>query len=220
MFINAPQNLQELVRQCQQMQYKSLGQLANELALKPPSSLNNAKGWIGQLIENYLGASAASRALPDFPHLGIELKTIPVNQKHRPLESTYVCTVQTNATTQNWRESWVYQKLRQVLWVPIQGEKSVPIQDRIVLKPILWQMDHAYEQILKCDWEELMEMMQLGIAKNLTARFGTYLHIRPKAANSKVLIEYTDINGIKTKIVPKGFYLRQAFTENILLDRI
>ena len=30
---------------------------------------------------------------PDFQHIGVELKTLPVDQNFRPKESTYVCTV-------------------------------------------------------------------------------------------------------------------------------
>ena len=61
-----------------------------------------------------------------------------------------------------------------------------------------------------------MEMLALGYGQNLSAKFGTYLHIRPKAANSKVLIDYITQDGISTKIVPKGFYLRPSFTQQIL----
>ena len=211
-----PQNLQELQQRYQQMAGKRIGYLAEELGVAVPSDLMHAKGWVGQLIEAYLGASSGSKALQDFPNLGVELKTIPINAAGKPLESTYVCTVQSNASMLSWHESWVYKKLKQVLWVPCIASADLAIADRIVTTPILWQMDANMEAILRTDWEELMDMLQLGYAKDLTAKYGTYLHIRPKAANSKVLIDYVDAEGSHTKIVPKGFYLRSSFTREVL----
>lgn len=181
-----------------------------------PPNLLHAKGWVGQLIETYLGATASSKATPDFPELDIELKTIPVNTQGTPLESTYVCTVQTNNSALSWRDSWVYNKLKHVLWVPIVSTPDLAITERIITKPFFWQMNEDLEDILRTDWEELMDMLQLGYGKELSAKFGTYLHIRPKAANSRVLINYTDSEGNATKIVPKGFYLRASFTTMIL----
>ncbi len=216
MQINIPENLQDLMLRCQQMANQSVGSLAADLNLPVPAELNHAKGWLGQLIEIYLGASAQNQAMQDFPELGIELKTIPITQSFKPLESTYVCTVQTNEAALHWHDSWVYRKLKQVLWVPIISAPNSRIQDRIICTPILWQMTAELEQILRTDWEELMEMLQLGYAKNLSAKFGTYLHIRPKAANSKVLIDYVNHDGSATRIVPKGFYLRPSFTQLIL----
>lgn len=216
MQITAPKNLEELQQRCQQIVGQPISYVAKQLDAIIPNDLLHAKGWVGQLLEAYLGATANSKALPDFPQLGIELKTIPINKNNKPLESTYVCTVQTNNTALQWRDSWVYHKLKSVLWVPIISTPNLAIMDRIITTPIFWQMDAEIEEILRCDWEELMDMLQLGYAKNLSAKFGTYLHIRPKAASSSVLIDYVDADGSATKIVPKGFYLRPDFTADII----
>ena len=216
MQITPPKDLQELQLRCQQLAGQSLGCLAKELDLNTPADLLHAKGWVGQLLEAYLGANSSSKALPDFADLGIELKTIPINHQGKPLESTYVCTVQTNNSALTWQDSWVYNKLKHVLWVPIISSADLAITDRMITTPFFWQMDQQIEDTLRTDWEELMEMLQLGHAKNLSAKFGTYLHIRPKAANNSVLVDYTDADGHATKIVPKGFYLRADFTRMIL----
>ncbi len=212
-----PQTIQELQSRCEQLASHTLGQLAHELQIVVPENLLRAKGWMGQLIELYLGATSSSKAEPDFPHLSVELKTIPVTQNLQPLESTYVCTVQTNVATLSWRNSWVYQKLKTVLWVPVIAEDHIPLAERKICQPILWHMDPDTEETLRTDWEELMEMLQFGDGKKLTAKYGTFLHVRPKAANSKVLIDYIDADGQQTRIVPRGFYLRPVFTRQILL---
>jgi DNA mismatch repair protein MutH len=216
MQITAPKDLSELQQRCQALAGLSIYQIAEKLGLKIPENLLHAKGWVGQLIEVYLGASASSKAMPDFPGLNIELKTIPIDSKNKPLESTYVCTVQANNSALAWRDSWVYNKLKHVLWVPILSTADLAITNRIITKPFFWQMDQEIEDILRTDWEELMDMLVLGYGKDLSAKYGTYLHIRPKAASSQVLIDYTDADGTATKIVPKGFYLRSSFTRLIL----
>lgn len=216
MLINAPQNLQDLQQRCQHITGKTIGYLAKELNLTSPNNLLYAKGWVGQLLEAYLGADSSNKARPDFSSLNIELKTIPINRLGKPLESTYVCTVQSNEAALCWRDSWVYKKLKHVLWVPIISEDKLAIAERTITTPILWQMEPDIEAVLQTDWEELMEMLQLGYAKNLTAKYGTYLHIRPKAANSKILSNYIDAEGNFEQIVPKGFYLRTKLTHNIL----
>ena len=53
----------------------TLGELAAKLDLAVPASLQAAKGWVGQLIEQSLGATATSLPEPDFQHIGVELKT-------------------------------------------------------------------------------------------------------------------------------------------------
>ncbi len=96
---------------------------------------------------------------------------------------------------------------------------KLAIEQRVIKAPFLWDMDNTIEKILRIDWEELMELLQLGHGKNLTAKFGTFLHIRPKAANSKILQDYINADGSKTKIIPRGFYLRTQFTADILENR-
>ena len=60
------------------------------LNMPVPPDLRRDKGWVGQLIEVALGAKAGSKAEQDFAHLGIELKTIPINAQGDPLETTFV----------------------------------------------------------------------------------------------------------------------------------
>lgn len=58
-----------------------------------PSGLHR-KGKTGELVERALGAHGGSTATWDFPDLGVELKTIPVDARTAmPRESTFVCTV-------------------------------------------------------------------------------------------------------------------------------
>lgn len=212
-----PQSEAELQDRARRIAGLSLAQFAQIYAESPPVDLKNAKGWMGQLLEKHLGATAASLAEPDFQSIGVELKTIPINRDGLPRESTYVCTVplQDNSGLQ-WENSWVRRKLSRVLWVPIEADPTIPLSQRRIGSAMLWSPTSQQAQILQHDWEELMELVCLGRLGELSARLGRYLQIRPKAANAGALCTATNEDGEPTLTLPRGFYLRASFTSEIL----
>lgn len=209
--------LNELQTRAQQLAGRTLGEVAAMQNWPLPKNLLNAKGWIGQLIENFLGAEAGSLPMPDFPHLGIELKTIPVDRQGKPQESTYVCVVPLTAQpNQTWERSLVWQKLRKVLWVPILTLPGLALPQRQIGTPIFWEPAPEVIAILRTDWEELMTLIHLGRVEEITAKHGTYLQIRPKGADKKALTKSIDAVGGFSETLPRGFYLRAQFTQKII----
>lgn len=190
--------------------------LASELHTEAPADLLGNKGWAGQLLEAWLGASAASLPEPDFPDLGIELKTLPVDASGQPLESTYVCTVPLTDHSGRWEESPVHRKLARVLWIPLLSVRGQDPGARRIGHALLWQPTPEQMAVLRADWEELMEQIGTGELERISARQGQYLQIRPKAANARALTLGYDSNGDVMQTLPRGFYLRPAFTAAIL----
>ncbi len=128
-----------------------------------PKDLKRDKGWIGVLLEIWLGASAGSKPEQDFAALGVELKTIPVDSLGRPLETTFVCVAPLTGNSGVTREtSHVRHKLKRVLWVPVEGDRSIPLAERRVGSPLLWSPSEEEDRQLRLDWEELMDMIVLG----------------------------------------------------------
>jgi DNA mismatch repair protein MutH len=196
---------------------RTLAELAGELRWPVPPEPKRAKGWAGELVERALGASAGPRPLPDFPELGIELKTIPLNRLGRPQESTFVCLVSlTDNLAETWETSLVHRKLSRVLWVPIDSEPGAPIGDRRIGKPRLWTPSPEQEKVLQADYEEIMDMICLGELDLLSSRLGTYLQVRPKAMDGRDKTRASAADGSLAWTLPRGFYLRAAFTEQIL----
>lgn len=214
--ITCPTTIEELLFRCQNIAGKTISDLALEVGVNTPKDLKIVKGWLGELLEICLGANAKNLPVPDFQNLGIELKTIPLSKNLTPAESTYVCTAPLDGIENDWESSRVRKKLKHVLWVPIESDKSIPFLNRRIATPFLWELTKEQEAILQRDWEELTSMLITGQVETLGANFGTYLQIRPKAANSKILVNTIDENGFPIKIVPKGFYLRSCFTKEIL----
>lgn len=212
-----PKTIEALLESTQKIAGLSIQQLAQSTSVKAPENLLHDKGWIGQLLEYHLGASAASRPEPDFTYLGIELKTIPVNHKGKPQESTFVCVIPLlDIHKEAWETSHVKRKLQHVLWVPIESDKTIPLGERRIGNAILWQPSVLQESALKKDWEELTEQICLGRFEKISSRQGKYLQIRPKGANSRSLTSAYGPLGEKILTLPRGFYLRTVFTAEIL----
>ena len=212
-----PADLADLEARAAALAGCSLGQLAAAFGAEVPADLRRAKGWIGQLVEAALGAVGGSRPGPDFEALGVELKTIPVGRDGAPRESTFVCAAPIEGAIEpNWERSHARRKLAHVLWVPVIGERTVPIGLRVVGTPRLWAPDTEEEAVLAADWRELSERIANGELHRIHARLGVALQLRPKAANASDYAWMLDEEGTWVRAVPYGFYLRARFTRQIL----
>lgn len=212
-----PASIPILLNNAEQLAGLSLGELADMQSIATPPNLRRDKGWIGQLLELALGASAGSKPEQDFPELGIELKTIPVDSQGKPLETTFVSVAPlTGISGLRWQDSNVRNKLSCVLWIPIIGERSLAPGNRMIGQPLLWQPSTEQEQLLRQDWEEIMELISLGQVQNISARHGQVLQLRPKAANSRALTEAIGEQGQSIMTLPRGFYLKTPFTAALL----
>ena len=217
MSVSPPTSEKELLNRARKLAGLTLNELAANFNQPLPKDTRHAKGWMGQLLETSLGATASSRAEPDFQLINVELKTLPLTPSGKPKESTYVCTVPlTNSHEQEWSTSWLKRKLQRVLWLPLEADKRIPLAERHIGNAILWSPGDAEAIQLQQDWEELMELVCLGRLEQITSHMGRYLQIRPKGANAKSLTTTLDEEGNTIQTLPRGFYLRPEFTQQII----
>ncbi|WP_437746471.1 DNA mismatch repair endonuclease MutH [Sorangium sp. So ce302] len=197
----------------------TLADLARALGCAVPRGGVRTKGAAGALVERALGATAGSTSRPDFPHLGIELKTIPVEVTGAPQESTFVCSISlSDADRAEWETSRARAKLACVLWVPIIAAPGRPSEERRLGAPRLWQPTDAQERVLRADFEDLMGLIGIGAVEALTAHAGRWLQVRPKAASGRSRTLAFGRDGEMIAALPRGFYLRPSFTGAILSD--
>lgn len=208
-----PRSEEELYARAEALAGRTLPEIAHELHVGVPTDPRRSKGWAGRLLEIALGATASSRAEPDFPHLGVEMKSVPVDARGRPVESTYVCTAPLDpGALGTWETSWVKHKLARVLWVPL----APAGEQRVVGSPVLWSPAAEDDARLRADWEEIAAKIALGELWALDGRVGEVLQVRPKAADASELAWAMDDDGDWVRDTPRGFYLRPAFTGAIL----
>lgn len=217
--VEAPRDETELLERAKHLAGHTLAELlgwtgANMVAAP---NLLHAKGTFGRCVEQCLGVQESNAAGPDFPQLGVEIKTIPIDAKLTPVESTYVCRVPlAHIASLEWVNSPVRKKLMRVLWVPVEADSAVPPLERRVGRGFLWSPTKELESVLESDWQELAGRLGQGDFDGLSAHAGTFLQVRPKAASSRVRSRALGTDGQWQEVLPLGFYLRRSFTSSIL----
>ena len=203
-----PDSIDTLVERAERVAGRTLGWLAGEHDAVVPPNLKGHKGWVGTLIEAVLGAPGGGADGPDFPALGVELKSLPVDAAGRVRESTWVCTAPLDGSLPAvWAESRVRRKLGRVLWVPVVWSTGDPLASRRVGNPISWMPGPQEEVTLRTDWEEISEGIRMGHLDRLDARMGEALQLRPKGAKATDTTWFLDGDGSWVQTNPRGFYL-------------
>lgn len=212
-----PVDEEELMARAWALAGRSLREVAEARGEGVPADLRRDKGWMGELLERCLGASAGSRSEPDFPTLGVELKTLPVGPDAAPQQTTYVCTVPLDGSlARRWEDAWARRKLRRVLWLPLVGEAGLAPGERRLGAPLLWSPSEGQDRQLREDYEDIADAVHGGRLDQLDARMGVWLHLRPKAASSRDTVPFLDAQGDWVVTGPRGLYLRTAFTAALL----
>lgn len=213
---SAPASLDELLRNARAIAGMTVGELARAHAMPLPESTTRGKGFVGALVERALGASAGSRSEPDFPALGVELKTLPMDAKGHVLESTFVATIPLTAiANQEWDATGIGKKLASVLFVPVEG-KPVPLDARRFGAALHWTPNAEELALLTQDFEVIAERIGRGELERIDARMGVVMQVRPKAARGSDRRLHFDESGDVRVEQPRGVYLRARFTEQIV----
>lgn len=214
-----PADRDELLARARALAGVSLADIVARLGVHTRDEPVRTKGTPGALVEHALGATGGPGRTHDFPELGVELKTVPVDERGRPIESTYVCTLSlVDAESQEWESSWVRAKLARVLFVPLVGKDGTPWREREVGEPLLWSPTAEQESVLRSDFDEVVGLVGIGRIEDLTAHRGRWMQVRPKARDGRVRTVAFGPEGEAIATIPRGFYLRTRFTGAILRD--
>jgi DNA mismatch repair protein MutH len=214
--LTPPRDEAELVARARALGGCALDTLARAWGVRVDGAPVSTKGKVGELVERALGATGGAAATWDFPALRVELKTIPLDPRGVPRESTFICAVSLlDAERAEWETSWVRAKLARVLWVPIglgaDGSKRIG-------QACLWSPSAEQQGVLKDDFDEILGRIGAVGVEGLSARVGRWLQLRPKAAHGRVRTRAPGSDGGLVETVPRGFYLRARFTRAILRD--
>lgn len=210
-----PESAKALMQRADALRGQSLARLAGAHGVALPATRRNGKGFAGGLIERVLGADAGNLPEPDFRNLGIELKTIPVDLDGAPRESTYVCVAPAAGTPWGrFADSILWRKLACVLFVPLITSSEHTLGESVIGHPRLWRPNARERSLLQADWTLLAE--SLSVRGESDGRMGEVLQLRPKAAHARDLRPGFDAAGAPAPSLPRGFYLRPAFTRTLL----
>ena len=208
-----PRTETELLTRAHALAGQSVAHVATTVGVRIPDDPRHNKGTVGQLVELALGATAKSLSEPDFPQLGVELKTIPIGNNGRPRESTHVCVANLlPAPGERFEDSCVFRKLARVLWLPVEADPAIVLPDRRFGMATLWSPTDDDWHALMADWDEIMEQVRFGHVQSITARHGEVLQLRPKGRSARDLVRAIGPDGTPIATNPRAFYLRPRFT--------
>lgn len=208
-----PKTKEALEQRLNQLVGRSIGELALLAGVDLPYSNHSGKGFAGQLIELYLGASAYNLTLPDFTELNIELKTVPVDVNLLPVESTFICSIDLRSESfVAFEQSPLYHKLAHMLFVLLLAPKGFPITERRVLGYFYFTPDAEQLQSIRADYQEFADLVCTGNSDAINSSMGSIIQMRPKGLSSDSLIQARDSEGNPIYTKPRGFYLRRSFT--------
>ncbi|RIY34115.1 hypothetical protein CKF54_01380 [Psittacicella hinzii] len=213
----APKSLAELLCYCDNISGKTLEEVATRHNVEMIYTLQENRGWIGNLIEIALGAVAGSKPTQDFANLGVELKTLAINAKGEAKNDIFVSSLPINGyMMQSWENSHLLYKLKKILFVPIEADPSIPLKQRRIGKAFFWSPTIQELQTLKQDWQTIMNFITLQDFEQLKGNIGNILCVRIKALNRNQSISSKDVDGFKINLAPLSFYLRRSFINQIL----
>ena len=93
---------------------------------------------------------------------------------------------------------------------------KVRYEERYIAGFHFWSPSSEDKTVIKNDYDELMEMVATGRIDDITARLGTIMQLRPKAADGKALTDCPGPDGEIIKVRPRGFYMRRSFMLELL----
>lgn len=214
-----PASLDELLLRARALGGLSVGELARAQGFRVPRDLRGHKGFVGQMVERGLGAHAGSEPEPDFPGLGVELKTIPLTEEGQPIESTYVCMARLDGREAlTWQGSFVQKKLGRVLFVPViqRGLRRESLAERVIGMPFLWVPDERDVARLAADFGRLAGRIRQGEVERVRGHDGEVLQIRPKAIDRGERTLGVSEDGWLVEVQPRAWYLRATFTAELV----
>ncbi|MBK4775694.1 DNA mismatch repair endonuclease MutH [Candidatus Pantoea edessiphila] len=216
-FQNKPKNKITLLSRAQALAGFTLENLANNAGLLIPNDLKINKGWIGRLMEIYLGVNSYNKPEQDFVHLGIELKTIPIDSLGCPIENTFICTTSLiKNISSTWKKSNIRNKLSNILWIPVEGNNNIPLKMRRIGRSFLWNPSIKEDMILRKDWEEIMDMIVFNRINYVNNYRGVFLQLKAKTSSCRSLNRTISKESEIILTLPRSFYLKKDFTKIIV----
>lgn len=172
MFSGLPRNISELESRAHALVGSRLGGIAavsNEERQGP-----RTKGRVGHHVESYFGLQTNSDSGPDFPHLGVELKTVPLRRlksgrTFSSKERTFITLINyATICQQPFRNSPLDTKTRHTLYVFYEWQRGQLTIDAQVLNTHMHKRDTAEVDMARNAYDHVVAEVGAGRAHLLS----------------------------------------------------
>lgn len=154
--------------------------IAEEIELGDTTAVR-LKGKFGQYLEKYyFGIENNSDSEPDFREAGVELKSTPLKKlrsgDYSPKERLVLNIINYDTITdENWESSHFLSKNQLLLLVLYLYEKDKNFLDYLIQYVTLWKIDGEDREIIRQDWEKIVNKIKDGKAHELSEGDTFYL---------------------------------------------
>lgn len=194
-----------------------------------PEAIENkaSRGNLGTLLEeHYFGYKPNSNAAPDFEDAGVELKVTPYKElkkgKKFSAKERLVLNIinYQDVVKEEFDQSSFYYKNKLLLLVNYLWKEELERLDYPITHAQLFQFPKEDLEIIKADWEYIIEKIKSGEAHLLSEGDTSYLGACTKGANSKSLRvqPYSDQLAMQRAFSLKGSYMTAILNQYILND--
>ena len=180
---------EELIYKARQAEGKTFGEIDKSGRIEN----ERAKGHLGQIIEeSFFGYEVNSKSEADFAELGIELKVTPVKRnKNKTLsakERLVLNIINYQAEVDfSFTESSFWRKNKEILMMFYEWVPELKRADYRILKSYLHKFPEEDLEIIKQDWNLIVDKIKAGLAHELSEADTNYLAASTKGANKNSL---------------------------------
>ncbi len=207
---------------------KTLSQVEDSIRQLDDASRVKTKAGAAYVTEHYFGIPANSGDEPDFPKLGIELKSVPLKEKNGLLTVKEPLSLNMLNYMKEWKcddinESSFYRKNKRILFVCYvhKGEKR---SDYVIRYVFIWNMDGTVLDELRPDFDRIITKIRAGNATDLHQRYDRYLTTcpkhngkfkDPKERTSKIAQPFNDTPGERKAYRLKTTYMSLVISRDL-----
>lgn len=206
---------EELLYKASTAEGKTFGEIDKSGRIKN----EKAKGHLGQIIEeSFFGYEVNSKKEADFNELGVELKVTPFKRnKNGTLsakERLVLNIINYEEEVKNdFESSSFWKKNKEILMMFYEWMPELKRADYKIIKAYLHQYPEEDLEIIKQDWNTIVEKIKAGLAHELSEGDTNYLGACPKGANKKSLRSQPFSN---IKAMQRAYALKQSYMTSIV----
>lgn len=178
------------------------------------------KGNFGQILEKfYFGYEPNSKAEPDFPKAGIELKSSSLkvlkNGEFRAKERVVLNIINyLDVHKENFETSGFWKKNSHLLFVFYLHSRDIDLLDYLIKLVDGWEYPEGDLKIIRQDWELINQKIKNGKAHELSEGDTFYLGACTKGASAKKSLRDQPFNDEKAK--QRAYSLKQGYVNHII----
>jgi DNA mismatch repair protein MutH len=191
------------------------GQTIAAVAASLGRQVGRGKSAAADVIRALVGQKAKGR-IGDFDRFGVELKTLPIDRRGRPVERTsFPAFVHEELAFETWEASDLLGRLNRILFVPLYRDKGQEQATAVVRPAFFWSPTETELVGISEEWSRICDLILAHKSRDLPKESQTrFIHVRTHGRNSR---DQEPAPG-GFDVTRKSFWLNLDYVETIIRE--